>query len=302
MSSRGDVRRRLETAGSLGKLVTTMKGLASVRVHQYRRTMRALDASTLTLDIAARALLYLHPELAASQSDAEPGLTTVVFGSDRGLCGAFNDRVARFAMQDLAGTAIEDAPLRVVAIGRRAARRLRLMGRVPDARLSTPSSLDAVDAAVAELLGFIDASRRAGHESRLRLVYARPVGSTRFEPCAAQVLPVDSGWMRQLSGLPWETRKLPMELSDPLELLRGLIRQRMALAVVKAFGSSLAAENAARLSAMEAASHNVEERLAGLRARHQAARQAAVTAELLDIQSAAAALADSDDEPEGLAE
>jgi F-type H+-transporting ATPase subunit gamma len=164
--------------------------------------------------------------------------------------------------------------------------------------LSAPSSLDTVDAAVAELLDFIDAERRAGRDSRLRLVYARPLGSTRFEPRTVQVLPLDFGWLHQLKDLPWVTRKLPMELSDPRELLRGLIRQRVALAIVEAFGSSLAAENAARLAAMDAASHNVEERLARLRARSQAARQAAVTAELLDIQSAAAALDDEDESAE----
>ncbi len=303
MTSRGAVQRRLETAAGLGKLVTTMKGLASVRVHQYRRTMRALDASTVTLDLAARALLYLHPELAESQPAVESNSIVVVFGSDRGLCGAFNDRMARFAAQDIAelaevADAARAAPARVVAVGRRLARRLRRAGRSPDALLSTPSSLDAVDVAVAELLGFVDAHRRPDYESRLRLVYARPLGSTRFEPRIEQVLPVDSGWIQRLAGLPWETRKLPMELSDPRELLRGLIRQRMALAIVKAFGSSLAAENAARLAAMEAASHNVDERLARLRARHQAARQAAITAELLDIQSAAAALDEADDAPE----
>lgn len=292
MISQGAVRRRLETAASLGDLVTTMKGLASVRVHQYRKTMRALDASTLTLDRAARALLYLRPELAASQPGPEAGATIVVFGSDRGLCGAFNDRVARFAASDAAEVAAEGAPLRVVAVGRRVARRMRSAGREPDALLSAPSSLDAVDAAVAELLGLIDAHRRAGHGGKLRLVHARPVGSTSFVPRAVQVLPVASGWMRQLRDRPWDTRKQPMELSDPLELLRGLIRQRMALAFVKAFGSSLAAENAARLAAMDAASRNVEERLARLRARHQSARQAAITAELLDIQSAADALGD----------
>lgn len=296
MNSRGAVQRKLETAASLGKLVTTMKGLASVRVHQYRRTMRALDASSLTLDLAARALLYLHPELAQSQPGVASSAITVVFGSDRGLCGAFNDRLARFAAQDMTDIAdIADEATHVVAVGRRVARRLRRVGRVPDALLSMPSSLDAVDVAVAELLGFVDAHRRSDHESRLRLVYGRPIGSTGFEPRTEQVLPVDSAWIRRLTGLPWETRKLPMELSDPRTLLRGLIRQRMALAIVKAFGSSLAAENAARLAAMEAASHNVEERLARLRARHQAARQAAITAELLDIQSAAAALEDADD-------
>src|SRR5690606_1682889 len=107
---------------------------------------------------------------------------------------------------------------------------------------------------------------------------------------AVQVLPIDPAWMAHLRDRPWETRNLPMELSDPAELVRGLVRQRMALAFVKAFGSSLAAENAARLAAMEAASRNIEDRLEQLRSAYHHARQTAVTEELLDVQAAAAAL------------
>ena len=292
MSSLGALRRRLETAESHGGVVTTMKALASVRVHQYRRTMRALDASTLTLDRAARALLFQHPELATPQESTDTGSTTVVFGSDRGLCGAFNDRMARFAARSVAEAVAAGGPARVVAVGRRVGRRLRAAGLAPDALISMPSSLAAVDAGVTELLALIDGYLRAGYEGRLRLVYARPVGATRFSERTVQVLPIDPAWMAHLRDRRWETRNLPMELSDPAELVRGLVRQRMALAFVKAFGSSLAAENTARLAAMEAATRNVEERLGRLRAQHHAARQAAVTAELLDIQSAAAALDD----------
>lgn len=309
MSSSAVVRKRLASAASLGDVVKTMKSLASVRVHQYRTTMRALDASTLTLDRAARALLQLHPELADAPLTSSEVTITVVFGSERGLCGAFNERMARFA----AGSEVEGvargagahsarhgvapdpaddgAVSHVVAVGRRVVRRLRSVGLEPVAQLAAPSSLSTVDASVAELLDLIEGFRRQDRDDRVRLVYARPVGATRFEPRTVQVLPIDQDWMRGLRDRPWETNKRPMELSDPVKLLRGLIRHRMALAFVKAYGSSLAAENAARLMAMEAASRNIEERLERLRAQHHAARQAAVTAELLDIQSAADALA-----------
>lgn len=296
MSSSAVVRRRIESAESLGDVVDTMKSLASVRVHQYRRTMRALDASTLTLDRAARALLRLRPELAIAAGAAAGERTiTVVFGSDRGLCGPFNDRLARYAIDAVnAQSDVADAGesgVRIVTSGRRVARRLRAAGLTPVSRLAAPSSLGSLETAVAELLAVVERYREQGSDDRVQLIYARPVGATRFEPRTVQVLPVDPAWMRGLAERPWETRKLPMELSDPLALVRGLIRQRLALAFVKAYGSSLAAENAARLMAMEAASKNVEERLGRLRSEHQAARQAAVTAELLDIQSAADALA-----------
>jgi len=290
VSSGERVRRQLESAESLGAVVRTMKTLASVRVHQYRRTMRALDASTLTLDRAARALLHLHPELADPEPlppDASAAL--VVFGSDRGLCGPFNDRMARAAAARLDGDAARERT-RVVAIGRRVASRLRTLGIEPAVRLPAPSSLATVEASMASLLGVVDAWRAEGAAERLLLVYSRPVGATRFEPRTVQVVPIDPAWLRSLRDRPWPTRRVPMELSDPARLAKAVIRQRMALAIVKAFGSSLAAENAARLAAMEAASRNVEERLARLRAAYHGARQAAVTAELLDVQAAAEAL------------
>ncbi len=290
MSGGAQVRRRLESAESLGGVVSTMKSLASVRVHQYRRTMRALDASTLTLDRAARAILHLHPELAEPEPvERDTRTAAVVFGSDRGLCGPFNDRMARYAAGELATDRAGEVG-GVVAIGRRLAGRLRNSGVSADEMLSAPSSLDNVDAAVAGLLALVDAWRREGRADRIWLVYARPAGATSFEPRNVQVLPIDPVWLRQLRDRPWPSKRVPMQFSDPRRLVEGVIRQRMALAFVKAFGSSLAAENASRLAAMEAASRNIDDRLERLRSAYHSARQTAVTEELLDIQAAAEAL------------
>ncbi|HZW98547.1 MAG TPA: F0F1 ATP synthase subunit gamma [Trueperaceae bacterium] len=290
MTGGGQVRRRLESAESLGGVVSTMKSLASVRVHQYRRTMRALDASTLTLDRAARAILYLHPELAEPEPPERYAKTAaVVFGSDRGLCGPFNDRMARYAVGELtSGRAGEVGG--VVAIGRRLAGRMRAAGVEPGELLSAPSSLDNVDVAVARLLDLIDEWRHTGRAGRIWLIYARPAGATSFMPRNVQVLPIDPVWLRYLRDRPWPSKRVPMEFSEPRSLVQGVIRQRMALAFVKAFGSSLAAENASRLAAMEAASRNIDERLERLRTAYHSARQTAVTEELLDIQAAAEAL------------
>lgn len=271
-------------------MVHTMKTLASVRVHQYRRTMRALDASTLTLDRAARAVLHLHPELAEPPPVAPDAPTALcVFGSDRGLCGPFNDRMARAAADRLAGDAARERT-RVAAVGRRVGARLRAIGVATSVQLAAPSSLATVEVAMAALLDLVDEWRREGVAERLLLVYGRPLGATRFEPRTVQVMPLDPAWLRSIRDRPWPTRRVPMELADPGRLVGAIVRQRLALAIVKAFGSSLAAENAARLAAMEAASRNVEERLERLRAAYHGARQAAVTAELLDVQAAAEAL------------
>ena len=73
---------------------------------------------------------------------------------------------------------------------------------------------------------------------------------------------------------------------DAERMLRGLVRQHVAHVLVRAFAASQAAENAARLAAMEAAERNVDERLAQLRHAAAQERQNAVTEELLDVQAA----------------
>lgn len=289
MSGADSILRRLAAAEGLGRVVTTMKSLASVRVHQYRRSMRALDASTLTLDRAAHVLLHLRPELAEIVQG--PGATrtlAVVLGSDRGLCGPFNDRMARHTAAALAREGAQSVS-GIVAIGRRLDAKLRTVGIHSDARLEAPSSLEAVEAGVAELLDLIHAWREERKGERLVLIYARPAGATRFEPRTVQVLPIDPRWLATLRDRRRSLARQPVELSDPGALVRGVLHQRMALAFVKAFASSLAAENAARLAAMEAASRSIEERVTELHAAYHSQRQAAVTAELLDIQAASEA-------------
>jgi F-type H+-transporting ATPase subunit gamma len=294
MSDSDAVRRRLEGAETLATVVTTMKTLASVRIGQYRRAVAALDASSKTLDLAAQALVRLYPELLATTAAPEArSLAVVVFGSDRGLCGPFNDRLARAAQAALvegraADARPEEVPL-VLAIGRRLAGRLRVLGVPVERQVRPPGALDTVDMAVLDVLTHVDAWRSAARADRLVLVHARPTSAAAFTTRTVRLLPLDVAWLRRLRDRPWPTNRMPLELSDPPRLLHGVIRQRIAHALVGAFAASQAAENAARLAAMDAAERNIQERVAQLHSAYHQARQNAITEELLDIQAAYAA-------------
>ena len=293
MSRDADVRRQLESAETLGTVVTTMKTLASVRIGQYRRAVTALDASSTTLDLALQALVTLYPELIEAPPSAEgPSLAVVVFGSDRGLCGPFNERLARHAQETLrdhatpSESAGEGDPPAVLAVGRRMVSRLRAVGVPVAHHVRPPGALDTVDLAVLDVLSQVDAWRSAGRAERLLLIHARPTSAAAYEPQVVQVLPLDTAWLHALRARPWPSKRLPMPLSDAQRLLEGVIRQRIAHALVRAFAASQAAENAARLAAMDAAERNIEERVTALRTAFQQARQNAITEELLDIQAA----------------
>ncbi len=306
MSRGAEVRRRLDSAETLGTVVTTMKTLASVRIGQYRRSVAALEASSTTLDLALQAVVTLYPELLEDAAvPAGSSLAAVVFGSDRGLCGHFNERVAQHAAQTLPAPQLtdgegspsvsrsreapaDDAPA-ILAVGRRMVPRLRARGLHVEQQVRPPGALDTVDTAVMDVLVHVDAWRSAARADRLLLIHAQPTSAAAYEPRVVQVLPLDTAWLRTLRGRPWPTKRLPMAISDAHDLVQGVVRQRIAHALVRAFAASQAAENAARLAAMDAAERNIEERITALRTAYNQARQNAITEELLDIQAAYAA-------------
>lgn len=290
MSRSAAIGRKLDSARTLQSVVGTMKTLASVRIGQYRRAVQALEASDRTLELAIQTLLRAHPELLEDSDAPRDGhVAAVVFGSDRGLCGPFNERVAQHAAGLLSARTPETEPASVVAVGRRMRSRLAARGWPAERRVDPPGSLDTVDVATSRVLESVDRWRAEGRAERLFLVHARPTTGLRFEPYALQLLPPDPSWLRSLLDRTWPSRRLPVPLGDGGELLRGVVRQLVAHALVRAFAASQASENAARLAAMEAAERNIEERIDRLRTAYQAARQNAITEELLDIQAAYAA-------------
>ncbi len=290
MSSLASTRRQLNSALTLQSVVTTMKTLSSVRIGQYRRSVAALEASAQTIELALQAVLKMNPELLETpEPGARESMAVVVFGSDRGLCGPFNERIARHAAALLAMQQPGGEPPRVLAVGRRLEPRLRTLRLQPHERTEPPGSVGAIDHAVVEVLAHIDRWREEGRADRLFLTYNLPTGGATYESRTIQLLPLSTDWLRELRDRPWPSRRLPMELTHPRELLQGLVRQSIAHELVRAFAASQASENAARLAAMDAAERNIEERLETLQTAYRQARQNAVTAELLDIQAAYAA-------------
>jgi F-type H+-transporting ATPase subunit gamma len=290
MSRAAGIQRRLASAETLHTVVGTMKTLASVRIGHYRRAVAALDDSNRTIELALQTLLRLYPELLEVDApDERSSLAAVAFGSDRGLCGPFNDRVARHAHGLLQARVEPGGDVALLAVGRRMRSRIERFGWPVEGRVDPPGSLAAVEGAMMEVLSRIDRWREQGRAERLFLVHARPVSGADYQPYALQLLPLDPSWLHALHDRSWPSRRLPVAFGDGHELLRGLLRQLVAHALVRAFAASQAAENAARLTAMEAAERNIEDRLDQLRTDYQAARQNAITEELLDIQAAYAA-------------
>jgi len=275
--------RRIATAEDLRAIVRTMKSLSAVSIRQYETAVAALRDYSRTVELALQALLRDRPALVRAAASAAGRATVVVFGSDHGLCGRFNDEVAHFAHERLREIAAAGTPGRCLVVGVRAEARLSALGEPVDGRLFLPGSVGGLAALAESVLVQIDDRGGAEEGARVLLIHHRRSGEAIAVPHMRQLLPLSHERLRNLAARPWPSRRQPMFTMSAERLWPAVVRQYLFSSVYRAAAESLASEHASRLASMQAAERNIEEHLEERQAEFRRRRQETITEELLDI-------------------
>jgi F-type H+-transporting ATPase subunit gamma len=285
METLEQLRRRIDTFDDLQGLVRTMKALAAASIHLNEQAVRALSVYWRTVELGLHVVLRdlpARPQRVRLAADAP--LAAVVFGSDHGMCGRFNDELATHAAQQLAAVRRVGVAPRLLAVGARVGMHLEQRGYVVESTLAAAAGPEHITAVVQRVLLAVDAWQADGIE-RVWLFFNRHVSTAQYEPTARPLLPVDFARFAALERERWESRRLPTFSMDRGALLSALLRQYFFVTIFRACAESLASENGARLVAMQAAEKTLTERGSELDAEFRRRRQDAITAELLDVVS-----------------
>ena len=285
------LRRKISSAGDLQSVVRTMKALAASSIGQYEQSVRALAdyyrAVELGLSICFR---QSAPAVLTTEGEGrtdEACVGAVVFGSDQGLVGQFNDVVADFAVKTLAG--LSGKP-QVWAVGERVHGRLSDSGLPLVGLYAVPNSVKAITPLVGQILVESETRHSQGLVTELHLFYNRPTSGAIYSPISQRLLPLDETWRRKLAELPWPTGNLPEVMGGGTATLRALIREYLFVSLFRACAESLASENASRLAAMQRADKNIDELLEDLNGTFHRLRQSGIDEELFDVISGFEAL------------
>lgn len=286
------LRRKIDGAAELGSVVRTMKALAASGIVQYERAVLSLDDYYRTVELGLVASLRQADAVvyAEEKGRAKSGaIGAVVFGSDQGLAGQFNEVLADFAIGTLSGMA---GSKNIWAVGE------RVQGHMDDAALPVsgafpvPNSIAAITSLVGRILTEILAQRERGLAAQVYLFHNRPKPGAIYEPVMQRLLPLDSAWRRSLAEIEWPTANLPEALNGGESTLQGLIREYLFISLFRACAESLASENASRLAAMQRAEKNIDELKEYLNLAFHRIRQSAIDEELFDVISGFEALAE----------
>ncbi|WP_448571621.1 F0F1 ATP synthase subunit gamma [Trichothermofontia sp.] len=311
MQTLESLRATINSIEDLRAVVRTMKALAMVNIRQYEKARTSLSDYNHTVELGLQALLH-HRRFSETSMRRLP-LTShppnhgwvgvILFGSDRGLCGQFNEQIVTYALEELDQRKIQPHQRLVAAVGARLVPYLEKAKQPIQMPFSLPSSLAGTTRLIQDLVSAIEQWRfRQNRDQRaamlgempevpmsqveqILLFYNRSVSTTSYQPSTLQLLPLDRTWLQQLEQRPWHSSATPMFSLNWDALFSALTRQYLFVSLYRATVESLASENAGRLLSMQAAEKNIEERLADLNADYRQQRQNSITGELLDIIS-----------------
>jgi F-type H+-transporting ATPase subunit gamma len=262
-----------------------MKVLAAISIHQYEQAVESLTDYSRTVDLGMQVIVSQNhiPPLQPYQVDElQSGI--VVFGSDHGLCGGFNEAISNFTIEKLKQFGQSGERYRLLTIGARTHTTLEAKSLNVETCLLVPSSVSGIGNCVRQIIEKLDVWQSEGVR-RVLLFYNRHRPGTNHEPTMQNLLPVDSAQYSIFKSRPWPSRSIPSHTMADDKLLSSLVRQYLFISIFRASAESLASEHTSRLISMQIAEKNIKECIDELDTKFRQQRQNAITEELLDVVS-----------------
>jgi len=292
MASAREMRLRIRSVKNISQVTRALEAVSASKV---RKAVAAVQATRAYATKAWQVLMHiagqpgratLHPLLTA-RTEVRNVLVVLVSG-DRGLAGAYNTNVIRFATQHFAKSA---ANVSYIAVGRKGRDMLFRRRKQVAAEFSAlPAAPSYADVSAIGRLAVEDFLKGVADE--VWLVYTDFITMSKQEPVVRKLLPLDMETHERVADFE-HTHLSAAYIYEPeeREILDTIIPRFTALQVYQAILESQASEHAARMVAMRNATDNAIELVDHLQLVYNKARQQTITNDLLDIAGGAEALA-----------
>jgi F-type H+-transporting ATPase subunit gamma len=283
------LRRKLDTAEQLGAVVRAMKAVAASSIGQYEKAADALGPYQRSVELGLGLCLRgEHAVAAAPAATGDQPVGALVFGSDQGLVGRFNEVVGSFALE---GLQKRPGPKTVWAVGERVCSCLEEAGLAITKRFAVPGSVTAITALVTEIQIEMETYTARERNSEVHVFHNSPQAAAHYGAASQRLLPLDAAWRTRLTKIPWPNSQLAEVLGGGAGSLAALVHEQLFISLYRACAQSLASENASRLEAMQRAEKNIESVSDDLRHSLNRLRQSSIDEELFDVVAGFNALA-----------
>lgn len=294
MPSLKDLRNSIASAQSTRRITSAMKMVAAAKLRKaqtaaeaarpYAEKMEAMLGS-----LASGAVADNAPKLLAGTGKSDTHLIVVV-SSDRGLCGGFNANLVRDVRLKVNALQAEGKTVKLITIGRKASGQLRsdlgsLFVEVYDELSKPEPSFEGADTVVRKITNMFDNDEF----DVCTIYYNKFVNALTQEVTPLQLIPFAPADTADADEATDGTAPYEYEPNEG-EILSALLPKNLSVQVFRTMLESFAAEQAARMTAMDNATSNAGDMIDSLTITYNRSRQAQITSELIEIISGAEAL------------
>ena len=287
MPSGKEIRTKIKSVENTRKITKAMEMVAASKMRKAQdRMLKARPYGEKIRRVAAHlshALSeYKHPFLEKRDQIKKVGIILVT--SDKGLCGGLNTNVLRQLVNKMRELDGKNVKVQVTAIGSKGFAFLQRNGADIASQVTGLGDNPHIDSLIGPVKVQIDAFN-AGEIDELHIAYTRFVNTMRQEPVVEQLLPLAGDTVGSAPSR-WDYVYEP----DAKSVIDDLLVRYLEALVYQSVAENIASEQSARMVAMKAASDNAKNVIEELKLVYNKTRQAAITKELSEIVSGAAAV------------
>jgi F-type H+-transporting ATPase subunit gamma len=288
MAGSKEIRAKIKSVENTRKITRAMEMVAAAKMRKAQDRMRAARPYAEKIRNVAAHLSranpeYKHPFLVKRDSVKNVGI--IVITSDKGLCGGLNTNVLRLAVSNMKSWESEGKGISVCPIGNKGLGFMNRIGAKVKSNLTGLGDTPHIERLIGAVKVMLDAYV-AGEIDAIYLSYNHFINTMKQEPRMEQVLPLTSEKLETKKEVTWDYIYEPEAKTVVDELLVRYVESLVYSAVTE----NMASEQSARMVAMKAASDNAKSVIGELKLVYNKARQAAITREISEIVSGAAAV------------
>ncbi len=292
MAAGKELRTKIKSVENTKKITKAMEMISVSKMRKAQERMRAARPYSEKIRSIASNLGQANPEYVHTfmKSNDSKSVGYIVVTTDKGLCGGLNTNLLRSVTTQLRNAQTAGLSVQSVAVGNKGLGFLNRVGAKVVSQVTQLGDKPHLDKLIGPVKVLLDAFTR-GEVSAVYLCYNKFVSTMQQQPVIETLLPLSATKMQEESQSTGSNNSWDYlyEPDAPTVIDELLVRYVEAL-VYQALAENMASEHAARMVAMKAATDNAGNVIGELKLVYNKTRQAAITKELSEIVSGAAAI------------
>ncbi|MFZ2989177.1 F0F1 ATP synthase subunit gamma [Ideonella sp.] len=287
-----EIRGKIKSVENTRKITKAMEMVAASKMRKAQERMRAARPYSDKIRNITANLSQANPEYKSAymNTDGRSGVAGfVVVSTDKGLCGGLNTNVLRAVTTKMREVQDAGKKSEAVAIGNKGFGFLNRVGVKVVSHVTQLGDAPQLEKLIGPVKVMLDAFVE-GKVDAVYLCYTRFINTMKQEPVVEQLLPLKADALAQTeaekSAYGWDYLYEP----DAATVIDELLTRYLEALIYQAVAENMASEQSARMVAMKAATDNAGTLIGELKLIYNKTRQAAITKELSEIVSGAAAI------------